>query len=269
MAGGVDFTFPPNVTLNANQSLLVVGFDPTANSAELAWFRNEYGLSASVQVFGPYSSALANEGEEIQLLKPDPPQTPPHPDAGFVPYVLVESVHYLPTAPWPTTGIGSGASLQRIVPANFGNEPLNWLAAPPSAGALTPEDADGDGLPNDWEVAYHLNPSDPNGDNGANGDPDKDGETNGQEFIAGTDPRNAASALRFDSANRTGAVISLRFLAMSGKNYTVQFRTNLASGSWEKLTDVPVQVTNKQITITDTNNSAGLERYYRLVIPAQ
>src|SRR6185369_18002195 len=97
------------------------------------WFRSSYAVAANVPIYGPYSGALANEGDDLELLKPDPPQLPPHPDAGFVPYVLVEHVHYFPIAPWPTNGIGAGASLQRNVPGSFGNEPLNWFTAAPTA----------------------------------------------------------------------------------------------------------------------------------------
>lgn len=49
-------------------------------------------------------------------------------------------------------------------------------------------DDDGDGLPNYWEVAYGLDPENPNGDQGAEGDPDGDGLTNAQEFALGTNP---------------------------------------------------------------------------------
>lgn len=49
-------------------------------------------------------------------------------------------------------------------------------------------DADGDGLPDGWEDWYGLNPKDPGGDHGAQGDPDGDGLTNDDEFDLGTDP---------------------------------------------------------------------------------
>lgn len=51
-------------------------------------------------------------------------------------------------------------------------------------------DTDGDGLPDGWEVNYQFDPTDPNGVNGANGDPDNDQFTNLQEYLNGTDPRN-------------------------------------------------------------------------------
>jgi hypothetical protein len=43
-------------------------------------------------------------------------------------------------------------------------------------------DTDGDGLPDWWEIANGLDPLDPTGNNGANGDPDEDKLTNKEEF---------------------------------------------------------------------------------------
>jgi hypothetical protein len=48
-------------------------------------------------------------------------------------------------------------------------------------------DSDGDGLPNDWEKKYGLNPND---STDADKDADKDGFTNREEFEAKTDPRD-------------------------------------------------------------------------------
>jgi hypothetical protein len=52
-------------------------------------------------------------------------------------------------------------------------------------------DSDSDGLPDGWEVQYVLNPLSGVGDNGATGDPDHDGLTNIQEYVAHTNPKNA------------------------------------------------------------------------------
>jgi hypothetical protein len=58
--------------------------------------------------------------------------------------------------------------------------------------ALT-QDNDEDGLPNYWEAGYGLDPNNPDGEQGAEGDPDKDGLTNAQEHdpVVGTNPLDA------------------------------------------------------------------------------
>ncbi|HYG35272.1 MAG TPA: lamin tail domain-containing protein, partial [Clostridia bacterium] len=130
--GGVDYSFPSNTTLPANGIVLVVNFDPVNDPIALNSFRTRYHLDSAVQLYGPYGGNLANNGENVALYRPDPPQVAPHPDAGFVPYVLVERVNYLANAPWPTGAAGSGASLQRQVVSNYGNEPANWFVDAPT-----------------------------------------------------------------------------------------------------------------------------------------
>ncbi len=52
------------------------------------------------------------------------------------------------------------------------------------------ESTDSDSLPDGWEVLFGLDPLSGVGDNGDSGDPDGDGYTNLEEFIAGTDPKS-------------------------------------------------------------------------------
>src|SRR5262249_38087040 len=143
-------------------------------------------------LFGPYSGKLDNGGESIKLDKPDTPQLPPSPDAGLVPYVLVEKVVYGDRSPWPTNADGRGMSLQRLSVTGYANEPTNWIAAAPTPGPAGIVDSDNDGMPDDWEMLYGFNKNNPAD---ANLDSDGDGMTNLEEYLAGTNPKQAGSVL--------------------------------------------------------------------------
>src|SRR5207237_8904911 len=108
--------------------------DTNANPSAAAAVRTRMKVPATEPIFGPFSGDLNNNGDSLELYKPDPPQTPPHPDAGFVPYIRVDKVNYTDSAPWPSTPDGTGFSLQRRNPLTFGNEPLNWDGAAPTPG---------------------------------------------------------------------------------------------------------------------------------------
>jgi hypothetical protein len=127
LRGGVDFDFPTNVTLGGGARLLVVNFDP-AHATRLAAFRDQFGVPTNVPVFGPFQGKLDNSADIARLEKPDAPE------GGEVPWVLVDAVAYSDTAPWPAGADGFGPSLHRRDPAQYGSDPINWVAAAPSPG---------------------------------------------------------------------------------------------------------------------------------------
>ena len=131
----VNFSFPQFVKMPPNSYLLVVNFDPVTNLSQLAFFRSLYGIPASfTNIYGPYGGKLQNSGGTVKLYRPDTPQEPPHPDAGFVPYVLMDKVGYNDKDPWPTGADGLGSSLQRRSRTQYGNDPANWFAEGPTPG---------------------------------------------------------------------------------------------------------------------------------------
>jgi hypothetical protein len=129
---GIDFNFPLGVVVPPGGYLVIVSFDPQTDLAALTAFRAAYG--SNMTLLGSYSGKLDNNGEAIELQKPDPPQTMGN-DAGLVPYVLVERINYADTAPWPISPDGTGHSLKRIAPSLYGNDPFNWTGGPPTPGA--------------------------------------------------------------------------------------------------------------------------------------
>ncbi|HWQ90076.1 MAG TPA: lamin tail domain-containing protein, partial [Clostridia bacterium] len=258
LRNAVDFDFPPNLSLPPEGRLLIVGFDP-ANSAALASFRNAYGLDASVTILGPWSGRLNNSGESVELKYPDEPETD-----GFVPYIQVEKIAYSPKGPWPAGASGTGNSLQRIGLLAYGNEPLNWQAAPPTAGALFPDgncDFDADGMPDFWEM---RNQTDPRLADGVL-DPDHDGFTNFQEWLAGTNPWDAASFL-YLQAITAGSNMLLQFQAAPERSYTILTAPVPDAAIWFGVTNVSAAATNRLITVPQPAEAAA---FYRLITPAQ
>ena len=124
--GGVEFAFPPNVVLDAHTALFVVGFDPKLDGSALEHFRLLIGVETPTRVLGPFRGHLGNEHDTIQLLKPSAPVLPPSPDAGLIPYVVVDRVGYSSSAPWPSIGSEHSGAIRRISPNAYGDDPSNW-----------------------------------------------------------------------------------------------------------------------------------------------
>src|SRR5207247_9525184 len=129
----------------------------------------------------------------------------------------------------------------------------------PTPGVAYQRDSDGDGLPDSWEIANGLNPNDPTGVNGANGDPDNDGFTNLQEYLAGTDPHNAQSYLRLQIVSI--GPVRLQFIAQANRSYTIEYAPSPA-GPWNRLIDFGAVNSTQTQHVTDA--SVNAMRYYRI-----
>ena len=131
---GIDFNFPPGTTIPAHGYLLVAK-DPTT-------FNATYTVPPGVDVLGPFenSTSLSNSGEQLQIAMPGDVD-----EFGIRHYIRVDRVNYSDGShpenfpdgvdPWPTSPDGGGASLSRLNPEKYGNDPNNWIAAdPPTPG---------------------------------------------------------------------------------------------------------------------------------------
>jgi uncharacterized repeat protein (TIGR01451 family) len=140
LTDAVDFEFPPNTIIPEYNYVIIVGFDPATNATALADFRAKHALDPSVVILGPWSGKLDNSGDSVELKRPDSPVAS-GPDAGLVPYILVERVKYSDAAPWPFAADGNtngvGLSLQRMIATDYGNDPVNWIAGTPTPGGET------------------------------------------------------------------------------------------------------------------------------------
>jgi len=138
-----------------------------------------------------------------------------------------------------------------------------------SIGALfldASQDTDGDGLPNGWEQTFDFSPLRPTGNDGPEGDPDGDGFTNLQEFLAGTDPTDSTSALQITDISRAGVDINVSWTSAAGKTYQLHRYDSLVTTN---AIDIGAAVlgTGSPVSQTDFGAMTNLApQFYRVLL---
>lgn len=172
------------------------------------------------------------------------------------------------------TPVGTNSPTLNLVGVNAGHAGNYTVTATNTSGMATSSiavltvtniDSDSDGIPDAWETANGFNPN-----NGADAllDADKDGQSNLAEYLAGTGPNDAMSLFKAETFRDAGGNPVVRFTAVAAKTYTVQWRPDLAAGTWTKLADVPSGST-RTVDTTDLGAGSATSRVYRVVTPVQ
>jgi hypothetical protein len=147
------------------------------------------------------------------------------------------------------------------------------VARTAAAGQLT--DVDADGLPDDWEQQFGLNPSSSAGADGAAGDPDADGATNLQELAAGTHPRGFFRRYFSEGAQSTffscyfaivnpspdnHANVLMRFFTRNGDGRSHYMRVGRETRGTVNASDVPGLADMEFSTLVESDETIGIER---------
>ena len=203
-------------------------------------------LSAAINPNGTASTVYLIYGTDTQYASATPSQTIP---SSTLPTAVTQAL----------TGLRSYTTYHyRIIAANSTGVAVSADQAFTTAAG----DRDGDGMPDDWEVQYGLSPDDAS--DGAI-DLDGDGFTNLQEYIAGTDPKEAASALSIVSTTMDLDGFEVAFTSVVGKRYRVESTDGLPTTTWAIVAD-NIPGNGSVVGVLDEGALGLPQRFYRVSI---
>jgi hypothetical protein len=130
-------------------------------------------------------------------------------------------------------------------------------------------DTDGDGLRDAWEIANGLDPNDPVGVNGPDGDLDGDGSSNRDEMVAGTWANDSSSVFIITGVQPNGAGLWISWASQPGKEYLFETTPNLLLWETVMTNNAPLVVAGADSGTTTSNfipDMGSVQRFLRVSI---
>lgn len=236
LTNGISFGFYSDAFLAPAESIYVAK-NPEA-------FTAQYG--SDLRIAGPYLGQLSNEGEDLELYD----------DTGE----KILDLRYSNT--WYPLTESQGFSLViRDEHLSYSDWSLkeNWTISPVQGGSA--------GISLAWQnyTALYFTPEELAESQiaEAEADPDRDGSTNYDEFVASSNPRESSSHFKIERSEVKDGKLQLTISAVSGRYYSLYSSPEIPSAEWKQELTLPRALQSGPLTL-ETTAPAGTTRYYRI-----
>ena len=165
---------------------------------------------------------------------------------------------------WQTVGstIKSTTITNRVESSIDASWQPNQTWALTTTGVLDQTSSNGSGLPDWWQMLFFgrlgVDPT---------ADPDGDGLTNLQEYLAGSNPLDSANTVLITRLEVVVSGILIHFNTVLGKTYSVEKTSILAPATWSTINTNSISGTGTEQTVLDTAGlSVPQQFFYRLTV---
>jgi hypothetical protein len=159
-----------------------------------------------------------------------------------------------------TANLGALLPTGRAVTATA-TDPAGNTSRVSTGVAISMTSANNDGIPNAWRTQL-FGTTTTNALTAASSDFDGDRISNLNEFLAGTNPTNAASVFKLTAQNPVTTTNAVALNSANGIVYRVWSRDDLSAGNWEILADQVIG-TGTNVFLADPAASVSAKRFYR------